>query len=275
MNLSLSFSTCPNDTFMFYALVHGLISDKYRFNVHMADIEELNLLALDAKPDITKISFGVYPMLANQYQLLDSGSALGKGVGPLLISKEPIPLEQIRYKRIALPGEHTTAHLLFNKVFPDVLDKEFYLFSQIEDAVLKNEVDAGVIIHESRFTYQSKGLIKLADLGDEWEKLSGLPTPLGGIAIRRSLPDEVKHEINGLLRDSVAYAFKYPENTMDFVSKHAQELSHDVMLSHINLYVNNFSLTLGGLGRKAIVQLLSSGNMFTMDFDESYIFIYE
>jgi len=275
MNLSLNFSTCPNDTFMFYALVHGLISDRYNFNVHMADIEELNLLALDAKPDITKISYGVYPMLANQYQLLDSGSALGKGVGPLLISKNPIPLDQIRYKRIALPGEHTTAHLLFNKVLPDVQDKRFYLFSQIEEAILNNEVDAGVIIHESRFTYQSKGLIKLVDLGDEWEKLSGLPTPLGGIAIRRSIPDDVKHDINRFLKESVTYAFKHPENTMEFVSQHAQELSHDVMLSHINLYVNNFSLTLGDLGRKAIVQLLSGGNKPTMNFDESYIFIYE
>lgn len=274
MNLSLNFSTCPNDTFMFYALVHGLLSDKYTFDVYMADIEDLNLLALEAKPDITKVSYGAYPLLAQHYQLLDSGSALGKGVGPLLISKETIPFEEVKHKRIALPGEHTTAHLLFNRVFPDVMDKRFYLFSKIEDAILSNEVDAGVIIHESRFTYQLKGLTKLMDLGDEWEKISGLPTPLGGIAIRRSLPDNVKHDINRLLRESVAYAFRYPNNTMGFVSQYAQELSIEVMRNHINLYVNDFSLTLGHLGRRAIIQLISS-NRFLYDFDESDIFVYE
>lgn len=274
MNLSLNFSTCPNDTFMFYALVHGLLTNDYTFDVHMADIEDLNRLALENKPDITKISYGVYQLIAEHYQLLDSGSALGKGVGPLLISKEIIPFEEIKNKRIALPGEHTTAHLLFNKVFPDVQHKRFYLFSQIEDAILCNEVDAGVIIHESRFTFQFKGLTKLMDLGDEWEKTSGLPTPLGGIAIRRSLSDNVKHDINRLLRESVAYAFRNPDNTMGFVSRFAKELSTEVMRNHINLYVNDFSLTLGHLGRKAIIQLINHTRP-VFNFDESDIFVYE
>jgi len=274
MNLSLNFSTCPNDTFMFYALVHGLLTDKYTFDVYMNDIEDLNLLALEAKPDISKVSYGAYPLIAKNYQLLDSGSALGKGVGPLLIGKEAIPFEQIKHKRIALPGEHTTAHLLFSRVFPNVPDKRFYLFSQIEDAILNNEVDAGVIIHESRFTYQAKGLTKLMDLGDEWEKISGLPTPLGGIAIRRSLPDDVKRDINRLLRESVDYAFRYPDNTMGFVSQYAQELSPEVMRNHIGLYVNDFSLTLGQLGRKAIIQLICS-NQPAYNFDETNIFVYE
>ncbi|MEY1639847.1 1,4-dihydroxy-6-naphthoate synthase [Tenuifilum osseticum] len=274
MNLSLNFSTCPNDTFMFYALVHGLLTDKYTFDVHMADIEDLNLLALEAKPDITKVSYGAYPLIAEHYQLLDSGSALGKGVGPLLISTESIPFEQVKHKRIALPGEHTTAHLLFNLVFPDVHDKRFYLFSEIEDAILNNEVDAGVIIHESRFTYQFKGLTKLMDLGDEWEKMSGLPTPLGGIAIRRSLPDNIKHDINRLLKESVEYAFQYPENTMGFVSQFAQELSTEVMRNHISLYVNDFSITLGQVGRKAIIQLISSSKP-AYNFDERSVFVYE
>lgn len=274
MNLSLNFSTCPNDTFMFYALVHGLLTVEYSFDVHMADIEDLNRLALEAKPDVTKISYGAYPLIAEHYQLLDSGSALGKGVGPLLISKETIPFQEIKNKRIALPGEHTTAHLLFNRVFPDVQQKRFYLFSQVEDAILNNEVDAGVIIHESRFTYQFKGLTKLMDLGDEWERTSGLPTPLGGIAIRRSLPDGVKYDINRLLRESVAYAFRYPDNTMGFVSRFAKELSTEVMRNHINLYVNDFSLTLGHLGRRAIIQLISH-NRPLYNFDESNIFVYE
>ncbi|HBI81654.1 MAG TPA: 1,4-dihydroxy-6-naphthoate synthase [Bacteroidales bacterium] len=275
MNLSLNFSTCPNDTFMFYALVHGLLTDKYSFEVYMADIEELNHLALGGKPDITKISFGVYPMLFDQYQLLDSGSALGKGVGPLLISKKSIPLEQVKHMRIALPGEHTTAHLLFNRAFPEASDKRFYLFSQIEQAILNNEVDVGVIIHESRFTYQSKGLIKLADLGEIWEGVSGLPTPLGGIAIRRSLPDSVKKEINRLMGNSVSFAFQHPDSTMGFVSQHAQELNLEVMRKHIDLYVNNFSLSLGNDGRKAIVQLLNSSRQVLHHFDENAIFVYE
>lgn len=275
MKFSLNFSTCPNDTFMFYALVHNLLTDRYSFEVHMADIEELNLLALESKPDITKISYGVYPLLHQTYQLLDSGSALGKGVGPLLISKQPIPLNQIPNMRIALPGEHTTAHLLFNRVFPKVNKKRFFLFSQIEQAILSNEVDAGVIIHESRFTYQSKGLIKLLDLGETWEKQTGLPTPLGGIAIRRSLPWDVKLVINRLLRDSVTYAFDHPDSTMAFVSQYAQELSQDVMQSHINLYVNNFSVLLGAEGRNSIIQLLNASSQIPNQFDEHDIFVYE
>ncbi len=270
MVLKLNFSTCPNDTFMFGALVNGLIDTKgYRFDVHLADIEELNSMAVSAYPDISKLSFGAFPYVVNKYQLLNSGSALGKGVGPLVVSKRKIYPDEVKYSKVALPGERTTAHLLFNMAFPDVKVKRFYLFSEIMDVVLSNEADVGVIIHESRFTYEGKGLLKIVDLGDFWEKKTSMPTPLGGIAIKKDFPDSVKLDINTLIYESINFAFKNPQMVMPYVKQYAKEMDVDVMQKHIDLYVNNHSLSLNEDGRKAIEGLLGlSGNIkFNIDTD--------
>ncbi len=274
MKLLLNFSTCPNDTFMFYALVHGLLHKSFDVDVKLADIEELNLMAISGKPHITKISFGVYPQIVDRYQLLVSGNALGLGVGPLLVGKNPISLDDIQNLSVAIPGEHTTAHLLFNLAFPNVSRKQYVVFSEVESMVTNGSVDAGVIIHESRFTYQQKGLIKIADLGEIWETQTGLPTPLGGIAVRRDLPDELKREINLVLSKSVQFALSNPGATMAYVSLHAQEMSRAVLLKHINLYVNDFSVSLGTQGQKAISRLFDSTALNQLNFDKSSIFVH-
>lgn len=274
MRLTLNFSTCPNDTFMFGALVNNLIDTKgYRFNLHLADIEQLNGLVECAIPDISKISFGVFPFVMDKYQLLNTGAALGKGVGPLVVSKRKIFPDEIPFVDVALPGERTTANLLFSLAFPFATKKKFYLFSQIMDAVLSNEVDAGVIIHESRFTYEQKGLLKVIDLGHFWEGKTGLPTPLGGIVIRQDLPLKVKVDINHLIRQSVEYGFSRPADVMPFVKQYAQEMDADVMRQHIALYVNNYSLGLGTNGRKAIVELLCASGRAKNDFDGTDFFV--
>lgn len=274
MRLKLNFSTCPNDTFMFGALVNSKInSGDYLFDVMLSDIEELNGLAVQGIPDVTKLSFGVLPKVAGDYQLLDSGSALGKGVGPLVVSRKKIYPDEVSSVRVALPGEHTTAHLLFNLAFPGTRRKSFYRFSNIQDVVLSNEADAGVIIHESRFTYQAKGLLKVMDLGDFWEKKTGLPAPLGGVAVRKSLPENVRVAINQLLCSSIEFAFKNPQEVLPYVKQHAQEMDTEVMLKHIDLYVNKFSLSLGNNGRMAIVELLKASNKIPNDFDEGKFFI--
>lgn len=274
MKLKLNFSTCPNDTFMFGALVNGKIdTKKYSFDVHLADIEELNSLALEAVPDVTKLSYGAFPYVMDNYQLLNSGSALGKGVGPLVVSKRKIYPDEVQHARVALPGEKTTAHLLFNMAFPATKSKRFYLFSEIMDVVLSEEADVGVIIHESRFTYAQKGLIKIADLGDLWEKRTGLPTPLGGIAIKRNLDELLKSDINELLRLSIEYAFKNPQEIMPFVKQYAQEMDYDVMLKHIDLYVNNYSLTLDQKGRSAVVELIKTSNNTLVNIDSGSYFV--
>ncbi|MGD9976929.1 MAG: 1,4-dihydroxy-6-naphthoate synthase [Bacteroidales bacterium] len=274
MRLKLNFSTCPNDTFMFGALVNSKInSGDYLFDVMLSDIEELNGLAVQGIPDVTKLSFGVLPKVAGDYQLLDSGSALGKGVGPLVVSRKKIYPDEVSSVRVALPGEHTTAHLLFNLAFPGTRRKSFYRFSNIQDVVLSNEADAGVIIHESRFTYQAKGLLKVMDLGDFWEKKTGLPTPLGGVAVRKSLPENVRVAINQLLCSSIEFAFKNPQEVLPYVKQYAQEMDTEVMLKHIDLYVNKFSLSLGNNGRMAIVELLKASNKIPNDFDEGKFFI--
>lgn len=258
MKLTLHLSTCPNDTFMFYALIHGKAAvNGVTFAPFLADIEELNRLSIEYVADISKISFGVYPEIAKTYQLLNSGSALGKGVGPLLISKRKIYPDEVAHAAVGIPGKHTTAHLLFNRTFPDTSDKRFYLFSDIEEAVLESEIDAGVIIHESRFTYMHKGLRRIVDLGEEWEQDTGLPVPLGGIAIKRNLPERLKAGICRAIRESIEYAYRNPEEVMPFVKKHARELSDEVIQKHINLYVNSHSLNLEQSGRKAIEALLN------------------
>jgi 1,4-dihydroxy-6-naphthoate synthase len=257
MKLSLGFSPCPNDTFIFDALVNKKIDTGcFEFDVVLEDVQTLNRWALEGKLDLSKISYGVWPLLQKNYSLLDAGGALGKGVGPLLISKEQILLKDIHQLTVAIPGEHTTAHLLFSLAFPQVKKKKFMVFSQIEAAVLNGDVDCGVIIHENRFTYMQKGLVKQMDLGEYWEQKTKSPIPLGGIVIRKDFSQTDQAEIDRLIRDSVAFAEAYYPDLSDYVIRHAQEMQESVMRQHIDLYVNQFSLSLGDQGRHAVKILM-------------------
>ncbi len=258
MKLTLGFSPCPNDTFIFDALVNKKIdTEGLEFETHLEDVETLNQWALQGKLDITKLSFPAFFQSLNEYILLNSGSALGKGVGPLLITAGDPDLYQngIGDASIALPGVNTTAHLLFSFAYPEAINKRFMIFSGIEDAVVNKETALGVIIHENRFTYQDKGLKKVKDLGEYWEEKMNAPIPLGGIAISQSVKRGVAKKVDELIRKSLDYAFaNYPEVT-DYVKAHAQAMSEEVMRQHIDLYVNNYSLDLGDEGRKAIATL--------------------
>ena len=256
MNLSLGFSTCPNDTFIFDAMVNGRIdTEGLNFSPHLADVEELNQLAFSSIPDISKVSYHAFAYLSADYQLLSAGSALGFNNGPLLISKHKIYPDELDGLRIAIPGKFTTANLLLSIAYPKLQHKKEYLFSDIEEVILSGEADAGVIIHENRFTYKSKGLRKIVDLGEYWDQQTGLPIPLGGIIVKRALPQEIRLKINRVLRRSVEYAFANPKDSLPFVRKHAQAMDETVMRSHIELYVNDFSVDLGVKGREAIKTL--------------------
>ena len=259
MRFTLGFSPCPNDTFIFDALVNKKIdTEGLDFEVFLEDVQTLNQWAMDGRLDISKISYGVLPLIVNQYRLLEAGGALGKGVGPLLISRYPKPLTAVNTSTIAIPGQQTTAHLLFSLAFPEALQKEFMVFSEIEDAVLSGKVDCGVIIHENRFTYQQKGLSKLVDLGEFWEKETGAPIPLGGIVVRENMDPALSKKINALIRKSLEYAFSHYPTLSDYVKVHAQEMEENVMRQHIDLYVNNYSLSLGEDGKKAIRTLMET-----------------
>jgi len=256
MDFTLGFSTCPNDTFIFDAMVNGRIdTEGLRFELHLADVEELNQLAFKSTLDITKVSYHAFAYLSEAYQLLTAGSALGFNNGPLLISKHKIYPDEVSGLKIAIPGKYTTANLLLSIAFPNLQQKKEYLFSDIEEVILSGEADAGVIIHENRFTYQARGLKKIVDLGEYWDQLTGLPIPLGGIIIRRSLPQELRLKVNRVLRRSVEYAFENPNDSLPFVRQHAQSMEEEVMRNHIELYVNDFSLDLGTKGREAITTL--------------------
>lgn len=256
MVFTLGFSTCPNDTFIFDAMVNGKIdTEGLRFELHLADVEELNRLAFSSSIDITKVSYHAFAYLSGDYQLLTAGSALGFNNGPLLISKHKIFPDELDGLKIAIPGKYTTANLLLSIAYPHLQQKREYLFSDIEEVILSGEVDAGVIIHENRFTYQSKGLKKIVDLGEYWDQLTGLAIPLGGIIIKRSLPDETKSKVNRVLRRSVEYALQNPNDSLPFVRQHAQAMDEEVMRNHIQLYVNDFSVDLGAKGKEAITML--------------------
>ena len=255
MKLSLAFSPCPNDCFMFDAMVHGRIdTEGLEFSVTLADIEALNQAAFAGEPDVSKLSFHAYAYCVDRYVLLDAGSALGRNCGPLLISKRPIGRAEVEGGQvtIAIPGKYTTANFLCGLAFPAARNKTEVLFSEIEPALVEGRFDAGVIIHENRFTYQAKGLRKIVDLGEFWESETGAPIPLGGIVARRSLPDDVKQAMNRVMRRSVEYAFANREASRPYVRAHAQEMSEEVMYQHIDLYVNEFSVDLGGDGRRAV-----------------------
>lgn len=272
MKFSLAFSPCPNDTFIFDALINKKIdTEGFEFDVLLEDVQTLNQLALQNKIDISKISYGVLPLLTDNYYLLNSGGALGKGVGPLLIAKSKLQIENLANKKIAIPGENTTAHMLFTLAFPNAKNKVFKIFNEIEDAVLSGEVDAGVIIHENRFTYQNKGLIKLTDLGDYWETQTQLPIPLGGIVAKKNLHTSTIRKIDSLIRASVEYSFKNNyEILSNYVKTHAQEMSEEVMRKHIDLYVNNFSVELGEAGKNAVLKLMEVYNKEFSSVKNSY-----
>ncbi len=256
MDISIGFSPCPNDTYIFYAMVHGKIDTRgYNFVPHMADVEELNQMARSHKLPITKISFNAYLDLTDRYLLLDSGGALGEGCGPLLISKRPLSLDDLENKVIAIPGEKTTANFLLDYSINTPVQKKIYLFSEIEDAVLSQGVDAGVIIHENRFTYQDKGLHCIKDLGSYWEETTNSPIPLGGIIAERSLDPALLPHLSTIIRQSIEYADAHTDEVMQYVEQHAQEMDHEVMLQHIGLYVNHYSKSLGPGGRRAVETL--------------------
>ena len=259
MTITLGFSPCPNDTFIFDALVNKKIdTEGLDFSVKLEDVQTLNDWAINGKLDVSKISYGVLPLLLDKYKLLSSGGALGQGVGPLLIAlKEPANLQSaLPNMQVAIPGKNTTAHLLFSMAFPQATNKKFLVFNQVEDAVLTGTVDAGVIIHENRFTYQDKGLIKLIDLGKYWEEQTNAPIPLGGIVIRKELDTKLQKQVDLLIKKSVEYAFENYPMVTDYVRQHAQEMNEEVMRKHIDLYVNDYSIDLGENGKKAIQKLM-------------------
>ena len=222
----------------------------------MEDVETLNHLALNGEADMIKVSYHAYLYLQQSFVLLQSGSALGKGNGPLLIARKDFPADEIPFLSIGIPGEYTTAHLLFRIAFPGAGLKRFMVFSRIEDAILQDKVDAGVIIHENRFTYQDKGLVKILDLGKFWESLTHSPIPLGGIIARRSLGYEVINKLNRIMHRSVEHAMLNGPDAMPFVIANASEMSEEVMMKHIGLYVNDFTLQLGKEGSTAVSRLL-------------------
>jgi len=267
--LTLGFSPCPNDTFMFDAMVHHRIdTEGLQFTVVLDDVESLNQKAIAGEPDITKLSYAAYTSAIDNYILLNAGSALGEGVGPLLVSNKELSTADFSdsHLSVAIPGKNTTANFLFSISFPHAVNKKEMLFSEIESAVLSERVDAGVIIHENRFTYQQKGLKKICDLGELWEQNTGQPIPLGGIAVKRSLPHELQEKIDRVMKRSVEYAFANPHMSHDYVLQHAQEMSADVRKKHIDLYVNQYSVDLGIKGRQAISTLFekakASGILF-------------
>jgi 1,4-dihydroxy-6-naphthoate synthase len=263
MTLTLAYSPCPNDCFMFDAMVHGRIdTEGLDFDVRLLDIDALNTAAFAGEFDATKLSFHAYAYCADRYVLLDAGSALGNNCGPLLISKRDIPRTEVAAGgvRIAIPGRFTTANFLCGLAYPQAQDKTPIVFSDIEPAVLEGRFDAGVIIHENRFTYEAKGLKKIIDLGEFWEDETGAPIPLGGIVVRRGLADDVKQVVNRVMRRSVEYAFAHRAASLPYVRAHAQEMSDEVMYKHIDLYVNEYSVDLGSEGRRAIELMFGRAN---------------
>jgi 1,4-dihydroxy-6-naphthoate synthase len=258
MTLSLGFSPCPNDCFMFDAIVnHRIDLEGLEFSVRMADVEALNKAAFAGEAAVTKLSYHAYAHCTRDYVLLDAGSALGRSCGPLLISKRTISQAEVAAGklRIVIPGKYTTANFLLGLAFPEAHDTTELVFSEIEAALLEEQYDAGLIIHENRFTYHAKGLKKIVDLGEFWEGETGTPIPLGGIVVHRSIPDEVKQTVNRVLRRSVEYAFAHRDASLPFVRAHAQEMSDDVMYRHIDLYVNEYSVDLGDEGKRAVAML--------------------
>ena len=256
--LTLGYSPCPNDTFIFHALVHGVVgAEGLRFTERLEDVETLNRLAARGELDVTKISYGAAPGLLADYVLLRSGGALGRGCGPLVVAREPLTREGLAGRRIAIPGRSTTANLLLRLFAPEAEPGIELVYSDIMPAVARGEVDAGLIIHESRFTYPQHGLVRVADLGEWWEQTTGLPIPLGGIMARRGLGTDAIRAVDDAIRRSVEHAFARPEASREYVRAHAQEMDDAVTQQHIDLYVNPFSVDVGDDGERAIRELFA------------------
>lgn len=272
ITLKIGFSPCPNDTFIFDALVNQKMdTGNLHFEPVLEDVQTLNQWALEGKLPVTKLSYGVLPLVTDRYKLLNSGSALGSGVGPLLIAKEMLNAQDVNHQTIAIPGKNTTAHLLFSLAFPAAGRKEFLRYDEVENFVLEGK-GLGVIIHENRFTYEAKGLKKIMDLGTYWEQTVGTAIPLGGIVIDKNLPLDVQKQTENLIKQSTALSFEHYPKLSEFITKNAQEMSEDVMRKHINLYVNDFTLQLGEEGKKAVRALmqvyatLNNGKAIPNDF---------
>ncbi len=258
VTVPVGYSPCPNDTFLFYALVHGRVdTEGYRFEPHLADVETLNQWASERRLAMTKASYGALAALCRDYWCLRSGGALGRGCGPLLVARETATVARALAGPVAVPGLHTTANLLLELRAGRPVQTVPMVFHEIMPAVARGVVDAGVIIHEGRFTYPEHGLVQVADLGRWWEEETGLPIPLGGIFLRRDLPGVDPVAVDRVLRRSVAYALENPGEPLAYVREHAQELEPAVVRQHIELYVNEFSLALGEEGCRAVETLLA------------------
>ena len=290
MKLTLGYSPCPNDCFIFDALLHKKIdTEGLDFEVMHEDVETLNRKALKGELDITKLSFHAYAYVTEHYILLRAGSALGFNCGPLLVERVDCEAvastgsatgngkwnsDDLEHMKVAIPGKMTTANFLLSLAFPQLKNKTEYIFSDIEDAVLSGKVDAGLIIHENRFTYEQKGLKKVMDLGEYWDALIHAPIPLGGIVIKRSIDKNLQQKVNRLIRRSVEFAFANPESSMPYVREHAQAMSEEVMKKHIALYVNDFSIDLGETGLKAIHRMFDKARESGLfDLEEKQLII--
>ena len=263
MELTLGFSSCPNDTFIFDALLHGKIdTEGLKFNPIIEDVESLNQKANNSILDITKLSYHAYAFLTHRYKLLNAGSALGFGVGPLLICNSEFNIQESELiahseLKVGIPGKLTTANFLLSIAYPNLKNKIAMVFSNIEDALLNGDIDLGLIIHENRFTYELKGLKKLRDLGEFWEGVSGAAIPLGGIVVSRKFDEATQMKIDRVLKRSIEFAFANRRSSYDFVRAHSQEMSEEVMYKHIDLYVNKYSIDLGDEGIKAVHTLFN------------------
>ncbi len=255
--ISLGYSPCPNDTFIFYALVHKKLNGDLEFSEMLRDVETLNKMALHGKLDVTKTSYHAFGYLRDDYCLLHAGSAIGRGCGPLIVTKKPFVMDDLSEKTIAIPGKMTTAYLLLKLFAPGIKNVVEMPFDRIMNAVSLGVVDAGLIIHEGRFTYPAYSLRKLIDLGEWWEEETGMPIPLGGILAKRELGKETIQEIDRQLKNSIKYAFQHREETWSYIRNHAQEMNDEVIDQHIGLYVNDHTLELGD-GIKAVEKLLKT-----------------
>lgn len=259
VELTFGYSPCPNDTFAFHALTHGLIDAPFRVRPVLLDIEELNQRAHSDEFDLTKLSVGAFAAVGNRYRLLRSGAALGNGVGPLVVTRTPMSLSDAVRGRVAIPGRDTTAYSLLRLAAPAIGEAVEMRYDRVLRAVANGDVDAGLIIHESRFTYADHGLVEAADLGDWWERETGLPVPLAGICARSDLDEALVAAAEIAIRRSVQFAFDHPDASRKYVRAHAQEMSDDVCAAHIALYVNEFSLDIGAEGLEAMTRLAAAG----------------
>lgn len=277
-DLLLHLSPCPNDTFMLDAWINKHSTDFNKFNLHVEfhDIKTLNNLAEEAVADITKLSVFAVAKQLNHYQILTSGAAIGYGNGPIIVSKRKIYPDEIPYVKIGIPGFNTTAYALLYLFYKPQIPCKEYFFYEIEEAILTNEVDAGVIIHETRFTFKEKGLSKIIDLGNLWEENYNLPLPLGVFAVKRSLSDELKKEINETLRKSIVFAKEIDNNITDFVKKYAQVKRHEIIQQHIQTYVNDFSVNLNEIGKESILKFINEIKrigLLNIEIDDKLIFV--